>query len=204
MLRQPPSPTRFPYRRSSDLTRTSQPSGTGTCSAPRSSRCAPSSGTSSESQGPEGRPGGVDGPLPADGVPSDWASSDASTRSSSRSSSPRRRNNGTSASCALDTMVAHAMVAEAAGRPEAALGANRVGQLVDDLKARPLDPLHDQLRQPLATLQRDRPVPVKVDDDHLDLPAVARVDRPWRVDQRQTVLGGEPGPRMDERGVAVG
>src|SRR5437016_9238239 len=145
-------------------TRTSQPSGTGTRMAPRSSR-ASSSSTSSTSYGPPGRAGrGV---------------STSSTTASSAGSSRPRRNSGTSSSFDGSSSI----VAVTAGGSKPALGARRAGQLGDLDELRVLDPLDDQLGDAVAAAQPDRVARVQVDDDNLDLAAVAGVDGAWRVDQ---------------------
>src|SRR5581483_9217883 len=44
-----------------------------------------------------------------------------------------------------------------------------------------LDLLHQQLRNAITAMHRDRRAPVEVDQRHLDLAAVARVDGSWTV-----------------------
>jgi hypothetical protein len=72
------------------------------------------------------------------------------------------------------------------------------------MEQRSFDALDYQLRDPVSAAEADRVVPVRVQQGHLDLPAVTRVDGPRRVHQRYPVLGGQPGAGMHERRVPVG
>jgi hypothetical protein len=68
----------------------------------------------------------------------------------------------------------------------------------------PLDPLDDQLRDPVSTLEADWLVPVRVEQRHLDLAPVARVDGPRCVHDRHPVVRGQAGPGVHERRVPRG
>ena len=61
---------------------------------------------------------------------------------------------------------------------------------------------HDELRNPHARLDDERMSTVGVEHNHLQLAAVARVDQPRGVDDRDPVSVGEPGARLHEAGVA--
>ena len=64
---------------------------------------------------------------------------------------------------------------------------------------------HDeQLRDAHAGLDGERALVVGVEQDHAHLAAVAGVDHPGRVDDREAVAQGEPRARNDEAGVALG
>ena len=80
----------------------------------------------------------------------------------------------------------------------------RAGQRVHLVEDGVLDPLDDELGDPVAAVEHDRLPRVEVDERHLDLAAVAGVDRAGRVDQRHAVLHREPGPRVHEGGVPLG
>ena len=62
----------------------------------------------------------------------------------------------------------------------------------------------DELGDPHAGLDDERLAPVGVVEDHAQLAAVARVDEPGRVHDRDPVLRREAGARHDEPGVALG
>ncbi len=64
--------------------------------------------------------------------------------------------------------------------------------------------MHDELRDAHARLDDERLVRVGVEQDHLQLAAVARVDEAGRVHDRDAVPGREPRARLDETGIAVG
>ena len=66
---------------------------------------------------------------------------------------------------------------ESPSRTVAAVAAVRTRQSVDLDEAGALDPLEDQLRDAVATLERDRLVRVEVDQQHLDLATISGVDR---------------------------
>ena len=59
-----------------------------------------------------------------------------------------------------------------------------------------------QLRDPVAGLDREALAALVAEDD-LDLAAVARVDQPRRVDERDAVLRGQPGAGGDQAGDPV-
>src|SRR5581483_10081334 len=66
------------------------------------------------------------------------------------------------------------------------------------------DPEHDELRDAHAGLDDERLARIRVQEDDLQLAAVAGVDEPGRVDDRDPVLRREPRARLDEAGIAVG
>jgi hypothetical protein len=70
-------------------------------------------------------------------------------------------------------------------------------------ESRALEPLDHQLRDPVAPLELDRQPRVVVDQQHLDLAAVARVDGARGVHDRQAVPGGEPGPGVHQGDVPL-
>ena len=61
----------------------------------------------------------------------------------------------------------------------------------------------EQLGDPHARLDRERLLAVGVEQDHADLAAVAGVDHPGCVDDREAVPQREPRARHDEPGVTV-
>jgi hypothetical protein len=67
-----------------------------------------------------------------------------------------------------------------------------------------LDPLHDQLGDPVATTQVQLVAWIVVDEADADLAAVPGVDGAGRVDHRQPGAGRQPGARVHERRVPVG
>ena len=77
------------------------------------------------------------------------------------------------------------------------------GSVSTSWKQGPLDPLDDQLGDPVAAPEHHGLARVEVDHAHLDLAAIAGVDRAGRVDQADPVPDRQPGARVDERGVAV-
>jgi len=60
------------------------------------------------------------------------------------------------------------------------------------------DPLHDQLRDPVAARQHDRFTKIMVDQADADLTPVPGVDGARCVHHRKTDAGGEAGPRVHE------
>jgi len=72
------------------------------------------------------------------------------------------------------------------------------------MKYRSFHPLDDQLRDPVAAPEADRAVPVCIHQGHLDLTAVAGVDRSRRVHQCYPVPGRQARAGMHERRVPVG
>src|SRR5579863_9543247 len=173
----------------------SVPSSTGTCRLPRSTRGSSGCG-SVTSHGPVA-PAGI-----APGSPPPTVSLASTARSacwlaSSPSPAFRRRPN-----------TAHPLplgpgrragrtelsVAVAACRAEAIVAAGRPGQGRHLAESHMLYPLHHQLRDAVATAQRDRPGRVGVEQDHLDLATVPRVDGAGSIDERDTVLRRQPRP----------
>ena len=72
---------------------------------------------------------------------------------------------------------------------------------LDDLDGRCGD--DEQLGDPHPRLDRERVLAVGVEQDHLDLSAIAHVDHARGVDDRQPVAHREPRPGDDEPRVAV-
>ena len=68
---------------------------------------------------------------------------------------------------------------------------------------RVLHALNDHLCNSIAAAELDRLVPVRIEQCHRDFSAVAGVHRAGSVHHRQSVLGGEAGPRVDQRNEAV-
>ncbi len=60
---------------------------------------------------------------------------------------------------------------------------------------------HDQLRDPIAGLNRERGLSVGVQQQDPHLPSVSRVDQPGGVDQGDPISGGESGAREHQAGV---
>lgn len=61
-----------------------------------------------------------------------------------------------------------------------------------------LDPLHQQLGDPVAAVHHDRIDRVEVDQRHLDLAAISRVDRPRTVHDRKSNARGQSRTRVDQ------
>lgn len=61
-----------------------------------------------------------------------------------------------------------------------------------------LDPLHQQLGNPVAAVHHDRLVWVEIDQRNLDLAAVARVDGARAVDDRKSDARGQSRARVDQ------
>jgi hypothetical protein len=89
-----------------------------------------------------------------------------------------------------------------AGGPVAAVAALGRIELVHFDKFRMLDPLHDELCDPVTARQLDRLAKIMVYQADPDLTAVSRVDRAGRVDHRKPDSRGQTGPRVDEPRVA--
>ena len=90
-----------------------------------------------------------------------------------------------------------------------AVAAGRLGQpgLVEgrDLdQFEQLDPLHQQLGNPVAAVHVDRRVWVEVDQRNLDLTTVARIDGARTVDDRKPHAGSQSRARMDQTDHPVG
>jgi len=78
-----------------------------------------------------------------------------------------------------------------AGRSVPAGATCGVVELVDDPERGPLDPLDDELGDPVATRDLDGRGGVVVDQDHEDFAAVSR-RRPYRGALRTVIPGGRP------------
>src|ERR1700730_11255546 len=87
--------------------------------------------------------------------------------------------------------------------PVATLAAARDGEPLRLDEARLGDRLDHELGDALATLEGDGRGAV-VDQEDLDLSAIARVDQAGRVEHGDTVLEGEAGARQDQSGVPFG
>jgi hypothetical protein len=87
--------------------------------------------------------------------------------------------------------------------PPAARAPLGPGQAVADLDLHVLDALHDQLRDALASRDLDVVARVGVDEEDLELAAVAAVEQAGRVEARDAVAQRQPAPRLDEPGVAL-
>ena len=61
-----------------------------------------------------------------------------------------------------------------------------------------LDPLHQQLGDAVTAVHHDRRGWIKVDQRHLDLPAIARVDGARAVDDRKPRPCGQPRARVHQ------
>jgi hypothetical protein len=72
------------------------------------------------------------------------------------------------------------------------------------VKHRALDSLNDQLGDPVTALEADGAVGVSIEQGHPNLATVPRIDGAWSVHERDTMPGGQAGPRMHERRIAVG
>jgi len=79
----------------------------------------------------------------------------------------------------------------------------RLGEGGDLLDRGRLDPHEDELGDAVTGVGVEGLAAVGVEQQDPDLAAVARVDEPRRVDQRDAVLRCRSGARQDERGVAV-
>jgi hypothetical protein len=85
-----------------------------------------------------------------------------------------------------------------AGGPEAVLPAGGVVEVADLLDTDGFDALDDELGDAVAARKMDGLGGVEVDEDDLDLSAVAGVDRAGRVDQRHAVPCGQPRARVHQ------
>src|SRR5436190_14577855 len=88
--------------------------------------------------------------------------------------------------------------------PEATVAACRTRERLHLVQHHARHLLDDQLGDPVAALETDHVVGVGVEQGDPDLATVPRVHGSRRIDQRDAVPRGEPGPRVDEGGVAVG
>src|SRR5215218_3021364 len=93
-------------------------------------------------------------------------------------------------------MWSHSRRAEAEG--VAGGGVERVDLLPLDL----FDALDHQLRDAVASLDGEGRTRVGVDQQHLELTAVLRIDQTWCVEARDAVLQRQAGAREHEAGVA--
>ena len=121
-----------------------------------------------------------------------------------RARRPRRTCDGTSQRHSLRrarTVAATVRTTEASSRTVAPVASDRVGEFLDLDEPGPLEPLDDQLGDPVAAAQLDRLARVVVDQHHLDLAAVAGVDGARGVHDRQPVPGGQAGARVHQRDV---
>ena len=91
-----------------------------------------------------------------------------------------------------------------AGRSEAAIASDALGQSLDRDELRARDGHHDQLRDAVADRDVVAPLGVGVEQGDLDLAAVAGIHRPGRVDDRDPVLRRQAAARHDERDEALG
>src|SRR5919109_660025 len=89
------------------------------------------------------------------------------------------------------------------GRPEATLAARRPSKIgcLDDLDR--LDPRDDELGDPITRLDRERFVPIRVQEQHPQLASVARVDQPGSVYKRDPVARRETGAWQHEARMAI-
>ena len=88
--------------------------------------------------------------------------------------------------------------------PEAAHASLAVGKLVDLDRVDAGNLEHDELRDPHARLDDERLARVGVQQRDLQLAAVAGVDQPRRVHDRDAVLRREARARLDEARVSLG
>lgn len=85
-----------------------------------------------------------------------------------------------------------------AARSVAARAARRVIQLIDLDKLGQFDPLDHKLRDAIAAFDDNRLVGIQINQANLDFTAIARVDGPGRVDNRQSGTRRQPRPRVDQ------
>src|SRR5258708_14887263 len=79
----------------------------------------------------------------------------------------------------------------------------RSRQDLDFCKYRAFYSLNNKLGYPVTSPEAHRMLGIGVQQDHLDLATVPRVDSAWRVDDRDAVPRGQPGARMHEGGVPI-
>ena len=79
----------------------------------------------------------------------------------------------------------------------------RRGQLVGLDQLQLWDFEHDELRDAHARLDHEAVCHIRVEQDHLQLPAVPRVDQPRRVDDRNPVPIGETRAWLNEAGITL-
>ena len=167
---------------SSTCSRSSRSAIAGTRTEPRSARSMPSPSTWDTSNGPVGRrPGG-------------WSASSAGPSAVVGVVSALRRN-------FTSALLRSALLRTRSGsrtrtgtcRTVAPGAPDRLGQDLHLDEPRPLEPLDDQLGDPVAAVRVTASTRVVVDQQHLDLAAVARVDGA-RACSRWTGRGGRRGP----------
>lgn len=93
---------------------------------------------------------------------------------------------------------------EPSSRTVASAPTNALGKGLDSLESGALEPLDDQLGDPVAAPEHDLLDRVVVDQQDLDLAAVPRIDRSRGVHDRQPVPRCQARTGVDESDVAVG
>src|SRR5271165_4434893 len=71
------------------------------------------------------------------------------------------------------------------------------------MKNRAFYSLNNKLSYPVTSPEAHRMLGIGVQQDHLDLATVPRVDSAWRIDDGDAVLRGQTGTRMHEGGVPI-
>src|SRR5271165_536971 len=71
------------------------------------------------------------------------------------------------------------------------------------MKNRAFYSLNNKLSYPVTSPEAHRMLGIGVQQDHLDLATVPRVDSARRIDDGDAVAGGQPGTRMHEGGVPI-
>jgi hypothetical protein len=88
---------------------------------------------------------------------------------------------------------------QSAGRAVTTTAPLGIGQLRHHDERGPVDPLDHELCDAITAAEPYGSIAVGVDQADLDLPAIAGVNRARSVDDADTEVRGEPGPRVDER-----
>jgi len=91
----------------------------------------------------------------------------------------------------------------ASGRAVATVAALRSWQADHFPPERAFYPLDHKLCNPVTSSELDRMVGISVQQNHLDLATVPRVDSARRIDDRQTVPGGQSRARVHEGCVPI-
>jgi hypothetical protein len=91
-----------------------------------------------------------------------------------------------------------------AGRAETTAATGRVRKRVDDTERAPLDPLDNELRDAITSVELVLGDRIGVHEQDLQLVSVTGIDEAGGVQAGHAVPKGESAPRLDEAGVTLG